>query len=96
MQECESLVATFAKKVEGSKGKVWEVFVSLGKRFRNKCSCPAFYFHGKGKSCKHIDKVLSEICTWHEQSGIRQTEQQKEKYICPDCNGQTVYVRVGI
>ena len=59
------------------------------------CTCPAFKF-GKGKPCKHINQVKEQACFWHSMFGSLQSEEQNKNMVCPDCGGQTEYVRVAV
>ena len=69
------------------------------------CNCPA-YKYGKRtvnfdgdcypEYCKHIFQVIKDRCNWHEISGKAQTDEQRKKMICPECGGETEWVKVGV
>lgn len=63
------------------------------------CTCPSFgYQKGLDKMgyCKHIREHIAQRCTWHELTGVHQTEEQRNNNICPECGGRTVWRNVGV
>ena len=58
------------------------------------CSCPGMkYHHAKNLTCKHIDRLMDEICGWREDvHGGYVTEEGR----CPECGGETRTVMVGV
>ena len=100
MQQC--------KKLSVSTWKVGEYLVTgLGsERSYPQCNCPAYRF-GKRvvnfggvmypEYCKHIDEAEKELVCWHELWGSEvQSDEEREKMICPKCKGETEWVRVGV
>lgn len=51
------------------------------------CNCEGFLFRGQ---CSHQTTAYDTMCGWAEFLGPeKQTEKEKENYICPRCKGQT-------
>lgn len=66
-----------------------------------RCTCPAYKFSKAtinfgGRlvkpACKHINQAMREKCGWHQLTGVSQIEEG----ICPECGGETEYIRVGV
>ena len=51
------------------------------------CSCPGYEFRGY---CRHQREAWQYVCNWSEiDSALQQTEEQRKKRICPECEGKT-------
>jgi hypothetical protein len=59
------------------------------------CTCPA-YKRGRGKYCKHIEKVreAKERCGWNAE--LEPTAQANPDDTCPCCGGPTEVIPVGV
>lgn len=53
------------------------------------CSCPAFKYKG---ACKHQKMAWADRCLWTEEDGDaeEQTDDQRERMVCPRCGNETV------
>lgn len=90
-QQCLSWNGT--TKVTGSKGDTYDVSLD-GPERQPHCSCTGFKFK---KQCKHVDKVIADICGWNPQwCDEVQTEEERENRICPKCKGPTEFIRIAI
>lgn len=56
-----------------------------------RCTCKAFQY-GKGKPCKHIERVKAERCGWHQEHDGGEPVDGK----CPKCGGNVTTVQVGV
>lgn len=99
MEDCASNYGVF--KVSGSKGALYDVTLN-GSEGPAHCTCKAFQFSGKERSCRHIRKVLSEACLynpqWHdakEKPAIRPTSYTYMAFTSNkcECGGPMVAVR---
>jgi predicted RNA-binding Zn-ribbon protein involved in translation (DUF1610 family) len=57
------------------------------------CTCKGYKFR---KTCKHINEVEKNRCTWHGAYDEVQTKEQEKNHICPMCGKETVVVRVAV
>ena len=57
------------------------------------CTCKGYQFRHK---CKHAAEVERNRCTWHQNYGAAQTDEQAESMTCPECGGPTMYVKVAV
>lgn len=92
VQQCRSLDGWQPVTVHSKtrKGVVYTVFVNpWSDSSENICQCEGYTFGGK---CWHQEEASSHICGWHELVGIDQTDEQRERQICPECGGSTMYV----
>lgn len=95
MQQCTMLGHLVKKTVKGSNGQSYKVSASHGGR--NQCDCPAFKFaKGDEKTCKHIEQVLKEVCSWHQLYGTWQRPEDRENMVCAECGSNTEWVRVAV
>jgi len=96
VQQCCSSGATHASV--GDYSQYWNEELNWWE-----CTCPA-YTYSKAMlkrqnrlvkpPCKHILKELQSRCYWNEIVGQKQTDEQQEKMICPNCGGRTEWVTV--
>ena len=95
MQQCTMLGHRVEQTVIGSKGQSYKVSASHGGK--NQCDCQAFKFaKGDDRTCKHIEKLMQKICSWHEMYGTRQRWEDRENMICAECGEKTEWIRVAV
>jgi hypothetical protein len=95
IQECGS--SQMWQEIEipsaSEKDKTYTVYLPPWNRSLSEviCSCPSYEFRGR---CRHQREALSRVCSWSESSGKKQSKEQKENHICPECGSATVLVEV--
>jgi hypothetical protein len=93
IQRCESTEPFFVQQIpsESKPGWVYEVhsIFPLDDAEEYVCGCPAFRYRGY---CKHQQMAWYDRCLWTEEEDghEEQTQEQKDKLICPRCGQKTL------
>jgi hypothetical protein len=87
-QECRSVEGWQAVVVSSdSQAESYTVLVNpWGFEAEAVCDCKGYKYTGH---CKHQARANEKVCRWREGESPRQSEQQKEKMVCPRCGGAT-------